>query len=355
MNDLDDPALIQETDPSDFLGSVERLPDQVRDAHERARRVEGLPPADGIDSIAVLGMGGSGISGDVLQVALGPRSPLFVATLRGYELPDWVDRNTLVFAMSYSGNTEETLETFEKALERNIPIVAVTTGGALSQRAKQHGLAVVEIPAGLQPRAALGYLAVPLLVVCERIGAGPPAGEAVSETIDLLQGRADEYHRKSPLESNPAKELAQRLLGKIPVVYGSEGLAEVAAYRWKCQFNEVAKVPAWSNSFPELNHNEIVGWERLGKVTRAHAALLVLRDEGEHPRIAKRIDITLPLIQGSVSLVHQVRGRGASALARLFDLVYFGDFVSTYLAIAQGVDPAPVEVIESLKRALGDV
>lgn len=353
MNDLDDGGLIDKFDPTDFLGAVERFPGQVRDAFERSQRVENLPAGASISSIAILGMGGSGISGDACRAVLGPEFPLPVATIKGYDLPGWVGPETLVFAMSYSGNTEETLRTFEEAgPRRGSPVVIVTTGGDLAKRGREIGVPTVEIPAGFPPRAAFGFLTVPIPAVLERMGVGPPVADDIAEAVQLLNRRSGEWGRDTPAASNPAKALAQRLFGKVPIVYGSEGLTEVAAYRWKCQFNECSKVPSWSHTFPELNHNEVVGWQELSELTRAFAGLIVLRDNGDHERIARRIDITLPLIKDNVALVEQVRAEGSSRLARLLDLTYLGDFTSAYLALVQGVDPSTHDVITTLKEKL---
>jgi glucose/mannose-6-phosphate isomerase len=352
VNELDDPAYIEKYDLEDFLGVVERFGDQIRDAEARSRAVEGLPSADAIESIAVLGMGGSAISGDVARVVLDDRSPLFFDTLKGYGLPRWVGRNTLVFAMSYSGNTEETLATFDEALRRGARAVIVSTGGEISKSGREHEVPIVEIPSGLQPRAALGYLSIPILVLLERMGIGPPVTDDIKETAALMYERANEFGRNAA--DNPAKRLARSLLDKIPIIYGTEGLAEVAAYRWKCQMNEVAEVPSWSNTFPELNHNEVVGWKEVADVTKKSLGLIVLRHDQEHPRNAARIEATLPLIQDNVALVHTVSAGGASTLARLFDLIYFGDFTATYLALLQEVDPSPVEVITKIKGRLAE-
>jgi glucose/mannose-6-phosphate isomerase len=351
--DLDDLPLVSTLDPSNFLGTVERFPDQLRAAYQRAHETEGLPEAQGIDSIVVLGMGGSGISGDVCRVVLGERSPLFIQTLKGYELPTWVGRNTLVFAVSYSGETEETLETFNEAAQRRgARVVIVSTGGTLAARGKELDVPLVFITPGLQPRAAFGYLSIPILVVCERMGIGPQVGPDILEAITLLEKRSSQYGREVSVQWNPAKQLAGRIFGKIPIIYGSEGLAEVAAYRWKCQLNECSKMPAWWHVFPELNHNEIVGWARPTDITRKDVGVIILRHDGEHPRVAKRIEVTIPLIERSLGYLEVVRAEGSSVVARLFDLTYLGDFVATYLALAQGVDPAPVEVIQDLKRQL---
>lgn len=353
MNDLDDRGIIEKFDPTDFLGAVERFPDQVQDAYDRARHTENLPSGGSISSIAILGMGGSGISGDACRAILGSEFPLSVATVKGYGLPGWVGPNTLVFAMSYSGNTEETLRTFEEArAKRRSPIVIVTTGGELAKWGREFDLPIVEIPPGFPPRAAFGYLTIPIPVVLEKIGVGPSAGQDIEKAVEHLSRRSKEWERDVEAESNSAKQLAQRLLGKIPIVYGSEGLTEVAAYRWKCQFNECSDVPSWSHTFPELNHNEVVGWKELSELTSRSLALIVLRHLGDHERNARRIDITLPLIEDKVAFVEEIRARGESRLARLFDLTYLGDFVSTYLALAQGVDPSSHDVITLLKEKL---
>lgn len=352
MNDLNAVSDFSVHDPADYLKVVEDFPDQLLRAEQAARDVDGLPSADGIDSICVLGMGGSGVSGNVLQAVLGNSSKLFVSTVKGYDIPGWVGPNTLVFAASYSGNTEETLSAVDQAIAKGARLVAVSTGGKLTQLAASSNLPVVKIPAGLQPRAALGYLAIPLLLVTEAMGLCPPVTADLQETIELMQRRAAEYGRSVPASDNPAKRLAQELFGRIPIIYGAEGLSEVAAYRWKCQFNECSKIPAYWHSFSELNHNEIVGWNKLKDATRENLGLIVLRHAGDHPRNAKRIDITLPLIQDNLGLVQEVVGSGESRLATLFDLIYLGDFAATYLAVAEGVDPAPVVVIESLKAQL---
>jgi glucose/mannose-6-phosphate isomerase len=357
---LDDLGFVHEIDPAGFLGSVETLADQVRDGARLGRQATGLPDGSGFLGVAILGLGGSGISGDICRAVLGGSSPVFLQTVKGYALPAWVGPTTLVFAVSYSGDTEETLEAFEAALRRKARVMAVASGGRLLSRAANFGLPTIQVPGGLQPRAAIGYLAMPLLVVCERLGLGPDMASSIAESARLLEARATEYGREAPVSANAAKRLALQLLDVAPLIYGSDGPAEVAAYRWKCELNEVAKVPAVCNVFPELNHNEVVGWGpdpgRPGDPRDGEGAkpgLIVLRHDGEHPRIARRIEVTLSMLGSRFSLVEQVRALGSSVLARLLDLCYLGDFTSTYLALARGVDPTPVEVIERLKQSLG--
>jgi glucose/mannose-6-phosphate isomerase len=260
-----------------------------------------------------------------------------------------------VFAVSYSGDTEETLSAFRQAAARGARIVAVTTGGALAEEAVARGEPAVLVPGGLMPRAALGYVGMPPLVVCDRLGLAPGLDAALDEAVEVSARRAAECHRSVPAASNPAKALAARLVGCLPLVWGSEGIAGAAAYRLKCQLNENAKVLAGWATFPELNHNEVVGLYRSGGDVAPNPAplgVVVLRHEGEPPRTARRIDVTRSLVSSSVEFVEDVWARGTSPLARLLDLVTTGDHASTYLGIIRGVDPAPIAAIDTLKAAL---
>jgi len=353
--DLDDPEELAAADPSDFLRAVEALPAQLGEAIGLARAVDDLPPAEGLKAIAVLGMGGSGTARPRCRSVLAPLAPVPVATIRNYDLPAWVGPDTLVFAVSYSGDTEETLSAFRQAAARGARIVAVTTGGALAGEAAAGGYPAVLVPGGLMPRAALGYVGMPPLVVCDRLGLAPGLDAALDEALEVTAQRAAACHRSVPAASNPAKALAARLVGCLPLVWGSEGIAGAGAYRLKCQLNENAKVLAGWATFPELNHNEVVGLYRSGGDVAPNPAplgVIVLRHEGEPPRTARRIDVTRSLVSGSVEFVEDVWARGSSPLARLLDLVTTGDHASTYLGIVRGVDPAPIAAIDTLKAAL---
>jgi glucose/mannose-6-phosphate isomerase len=351
---LDQPGSFAEVDPSNFLACVEALPWQLSDAVERARAVPGLPPGDAVRSIAILGMGGSGISGELCRTLLAPVSGVPVATIRQYDLPAWVGPETLTFAISYSGNTEETLAGFAEARRRGSPVIAVTSGGELADQATAAGQAVVTVPGGLMPRAAIGYVAVPPLVSCARLGLAPGLDPALGEAIETASARIDECARHVPVRANPAKRLAAELAGMLPVVWGTDGIAGAAAYRWKCQLNENAKCYAGWAVFPELNHNEVVGLyhPEAPETPAVPAGVVVLRHPGEHPRIARRIAATTALVAGSVGWVQEVWAGGESPAARLFDLIAVGDLVSTYLGMASGVDPGPIEAISLLKAAL---
>ncbi|HEX2052334.1 MAG TPA: bifunctional phosphoglucose/phosphomannose isomerase [Actinomycetota bacterium] len=348
MSVLDDPQLIADTDPAGFLALVEEYPQQVEDGWLLGKQVTDLPSARDIDGIVVLGMGGSGISGNVLKAALGVGFSLPVRVSKGYGIPGWVGPNTLVFAVSYSGETEETLEAYEKARVAGARVVTVSSGGTLTRLGSEHGCAAVNLKTGLQPRAALGYLSMPLLAVCQGLGIGDYEAD-LTETLGLLRRRAAQWSRTVPAEANPAKQLAESLKGTVPVVYGAEGLGAVAAYRWKCQLNECSKVHAFENSFSEMNHNEVMGWT---PGNGGRFSVVTLRHPGEHPRIKDRFRVTLPILQERAAYCGEVRTEASSSLARLLDLIYMGDFVATYLAIASGVDPSSIELIDRVKAAL---
>jgi glucose/mannose-6-phosphate isomerase len=351
--DLDNVEELGQIDASGMLTVVEWFPQQVREALEIGGRDVNLPTSEGLRAVVILGMGGSGISGDVTSALVADSLPVPVIPVKGYGLPALVGPDTLVFAVSYSGNTEETLECLDEALNRGARAVVVSSGGRIAEIAEERGLPLFLVPPGLQPRASIGYLSVPILSAMERMGMVNGVVDKIERAAAMLDERANEYRVSSPLDDNPTKRLAKDLLDYLPIIYGSEGPIAVAAKRWKTQFNENAKVPAFDNWFPELNHNETVGWQNLAEVcSKCH--LIVLRATGEHPRVAKRIDITIDLIRDYVGHVAQICARGSNEVERLFDLIYFGDFTSVYLALAQGQDPTPVTRIEVLKQRMAE-
>lgn len=355
MIDLDDLNAIAGLDSEDVLGAVERFADQCREAWDIGRAATGLPDAVGVDSILVLGMGGSGVSGDVVQAILEERLPVPMRVIKSYgPLPEWVGRNTLVFAVSYSGSTEETVAALEDAHSRGCRAVGVSSGGPLADLAQRYGFAHVAIPAGQQPRASLGYLTLPVLAVLVQMGLAPDLQDDIDETIDVLSDLASRCHRKRSRVENPAKDLASKLAGKVAVVYGGWPLGATAAYRFKCDLNEYGKAPAFSHFFPELNHNEIVGWNKVAEVTKQSFVLVLLRDPADHERVKIRFEITTDLVRSSFADVVEVTAEGSSALARLLSLVFVTQLAAIYVGLANGVDPGPVEVIQGLKAQLDE-
>ena len=352
---LDDLNELARLDSEDVLGAVEHFADQCREGWEIGSAATGLPSAEGIDSIVVLGMGGSGVSGDVIRAIVEPRLPIPFRVIKSYgPLPEWIGRNTLVFAVSYSGSTEETVAALEEAHSRGTRAVAISSGGPLAQMAREYGLAHVSIPSGLQPRASLGFLTLPILAVLVRIGLVPDMSSEIDEAVSVLGDLASRCHRKRATDENPAKQLAAQIANRVPVIYGGTGLGATAAYRFKCDLNEYGKTPAFWHEIPELDHNEIVGWNQLEGLTKASFVLIFLRDSGEHERIALRFDITRSLIEQNVADVVEVQTEGDGVAARLLSLIFVTQLAAIYVGLGYGVDPGPVEVIQKLKSELSN-
>ena len=342
---LDDPAELARRDPDDMLGQVAGAGGQARVALRAAQAAPLVGPLPEV--VVVAGMGGSGIAGDVLAGLAFAGSGVPVLAVKGDRLPAFVGPGTLVVATSYSGNTAETLSAVEQGLAAGARLVAVTSGGALADLASSRGAPLVTIEGGRMPRAALWSLVVPVCLAAEAAGVLPPMSDQVCAAADTLDAEAAALGPDVETAANPAKQAALRLLGRLPVVWGSGQLGAVAATRFRTQCNENAKVPVVSGALPEANHNDVMGLEGgLGP----DRELVLLRDEaGEHDRDGRRIQAVLAAI-GADPVVRPA-GKGP-ALARLARLTAFADFTSTYLGIARGVDPTPIRTLDQVKAAL---
>jgi|SRR5829696_5329772 len=324
-----------------MLDDVLAIPDHLRDALWRVEsaRLE----ASASTGLAVSGMGGSGIGGDLAAAALGERLARPLATVREYRLPGWVGEGWTVLCSSYSGATEETLACYEDAGARGARrIVASGLGGPLVDLAREEEVPVVGLPGILQPRAAVAYMVVVALEVAALTGTAPRVATEVEEAADLLRERADDLQSR-------AAEIVDRLAGTLPVIYGGE-LTLPVARRWKTQVNENAKQHAFFSELPEADHNEISGWD--GAVDGAPLSAVMLEDAGQHPRLARRFELTAEAIAAAGAEVARVQTIGETRVSRLFSAVMLGDLVSLRLAEALGVDPLPVEAIDRLKSDL---
>lgn len=341
-------------DTLDFVDAVHGLPEQVSAAHKAAGAVpvDRFPSADDVDSIVVCGMGGSGISGDVLASVGRHALPVPITVVKDYDAPVFINERTLVFAQSYSGDTEETLTTTHAALDAGATVVAVTSGGTLGALAQEHDLLRFDCPPGLQPRAALGGLVVPLFVTGKRSGLLPDAHTWLLEAEKNLAVRRDACAPDVTGDANPARELARKIGRTVPLIYGGAAIGGVAAMRWKCDINENAKAPAIWNVYPELDHNELCGWGQHGDVTRQVFTLVTLRHDFEGDRVPARIEATTGLIDEALADTLEVRATGEGPLAQLLDLMYVGDWTSLFLAYANEVDPGPIDAIQQLKSEL---
>jgi glucose/mannose-6-phosphate isomerase len=348
---LDEPIELAARDPGGMLGLCGALGSQLREGFRIGRSAAELPSGDGLRSIAVCGMGGSGVAGDILRSLFDPRLPVPVVVCKGYQLPEFCGRDTLVIASSFSGNTEETLATFEEAVTRGCRVVSMSGGGELAERSSSEAVAHLSLPSDVPvPRAALGYLASAPVGVLDAMGLIPPMADDLGRAADDLDRLAESLGPDRPTEANRSKSVANWLVGRTPVIWGSEGPAEAAALRWKTQMNENAKVPAFHAVLPELDHNEIEGW---AAGTGHSYALVVLRHRSEHQRIGVRAEATLDAIAAAGLETREVRTPyDSTPMGALFSLIMMGDFASTYLALAEGVDPTPIPALTGLKERL---
>ena len=340
-------AAIAIVDSSDQLGDVLALPEHLRDALWRVESAI-MQDWDTPAGLVVAGMGGSAIGGALARAALGDHSsrPIFVT--RAYGLPPWTTPDTMVLCASYSGNTEETLACYESAGALGAKRTVVTTGGRLAEMARADGVPVIPLPGGFQPRAAVAYMTVASLEVAALCGAGP----RLTSEIDVAASHTEQLVAEwgpDAAEDSLAKDLARSLLGTTPVIAGA-GLTTPIAYRWKTQINENAKQPCFFNELPELDHNELAGWEGAQDVGRFSAVFL--DDSDAHPRVKARMELTERLIAGNAAASFRLETRGQTSVERVISLVLLGDLVSIYLAALRGVDPGPVTVLEELKAAL---
>lgn len=327
-----------------MLDQIRSLADQLRWAG-----ATDAPHVGTFSEVVFSGMGGSGIAGNYLAAVAAPHGTR-VEVHKGYgPLPLWaVRQRPLVVAVSYSGDTEETIDFVMAAHESGLPVAVVTTGGRLGELADSHTWPSVRIPDGLQPRAAVGYLTGASIKVLEGSHSVDDQRLAFVEAAEI----ADRALSEDSPEWETARRLAEGLDGRIPIIYGSGLVSGAVAQRWKTQINENAKTPAWYSLFPELDHNEIQGWFARPERTRELAGIVALTDSSDHDRVGDRLAHTRALTEDAVPWVGQVASSGRSILARLVSLTVVGDLVSWMLADFAGVDPLEVAKIEELKILL---
>lgn len=349
---LDDRAFVTRLDPNGMLRRTEDFPKQCREALEIARAVD-LKPAPHRPSVVILtGMGGSAAGGDFARSLFEAQAAVPFIVNRDYNLPNYIGLGDYVFCASYSGNTEETLSAYASAKKAGAKIIAVTSGGKLSELAKADGFPVYTIPGGHPPRTALGFMLIPVLVASEALGILPK--QDYEAAFSLIEQCSKEWTVETPFEQNPTKQLAAAMFGGLAVIYGLGPWQGAIAGRWKGQINENAKNLAFPNTYPELNHNEILGWIGAGKQGVAKWLMITLEDGTESAKMKARASITERLVSG-VAEPHHVQARGESLLEKMLSLTFFGDFVSIYLAALNGADPESIASIDTLKEELSKV
>ncbi len=329
------------------LDDVLALSEQLRDAMWRVQSAS-IEPRDAPGGLVVAGMGGSAIGGALARAALGDRASRPIVVARGYALPAWTTPEATILCASYSGETEETLALYEAAGALGARRIVATTGGRLADAARGEGVPVIPFPGGFQPRVAVAYSLIAALEVAGLCGAGDRLHAEVDVAAAGLEQLVGEWGPDAEEDCLP-KAVARTLHGTIVQIAGA-GPTTPVAYRWKTQINENAKSPAFSSELPELDHNEIAGWEgtrELGKF-----AAVFLDDSDLHPRIRQRIELTRGLIASHGAPTFRLESVGENRIERLLSLVLLGDLVSVYLAVLRGVDPSPVVVLDRLKSAL---
>ncbi len=355
MSNLDSREAVQAIDPGGMYNVIAGFPEQIRTAVAIATAVEFEPSRyDNIGQIVVVGMGGSAIAGDLAWTLLKDRLPCPIHVCRDYDLPAFVGPETLVIGSSYSGTTEETLTAFDLARKADARLFALTTGGRLGEICEEYHIPMARLPGGLQPRAALGYSFIPLLLFLHRIGLSKYDADDCRTLADFLERRGEKFAVENASDDNPAKQLALQLYGRIPIIYSGPGLTGALATRIKGQICENAKMLAFSNQIPEMNHNELVGWKVINAY-RDFLRVLILRDQDDDPRVTRRMDIVREIISEAAVKVVDIQSEGNDQLQRMMSLVQFGDFVSLYLAVLNKTDPTPVKVIEYLKEQLAQL
>ncbi|MBN1913149.1 MAG: bifunctional phosphoglucose/phosphomannose isomerase [Candidatus Omnitrophica bacterium] len=345
---------IKNLDRSKMLDLLLDFPLQCRAAIDIAERAEIGSVKNNYDKIVFCGLGGSAIGADFVRSYLYSKGRFPISVVREYDLPAYVDAQTLVFVCSYSGNTEETLSAYEQARQRGSSMIAVSSGGKIEEWALRDKVAFIPIPKNQPPRTALGYLSLIPLSLLARLGLIAEVRDEVSQAIRLLESMRDKNLKPGiGQKDNLAKYLAAKLYNKLPFIYASSVHFDVVACRLRGQLNENSKALASSHLFPEMNHNEIVGWQNPKKLLKDFIVLM-LKDKGMHPRVEKRMDITGAILKKEKVEVIEVESRGEGLLSRMFSLIYTGDFISYYLALLYGIDPTPVDRVTYLKNKLAE-
>ncbi|MBD3228872.1 MAG: bifunctional phosphoglucose/phosphomannose isomerase [Candidatus Lokiarchaeota archaeon] len=350
---------ILKIDKLNMSKDIYRFPDYIIQARNNCKSIDYLSIKQIIESreselfpnvCAICGMGGSAISGEILNDYLRMRVSFPIITVRNYTLPSYINKNSLVFIISYSGNTEETLSAFKEALNRGALIISITSNGKLKEFCKKLQIPFILVPSNLAPRAALGHLFTSLLISVQELGLIESVDDEISEMIEVLKIVRDEIAIKNPLENNIAKQTALKCVNNIPVIYITSAFQSIAK-RYKTQFNENSKVPCKVDYFPELAHNEVVGWECAMEMSKNFICLLLRIDESEE--IKTRIEMTKSIVlKEKLAEVIEIYSRGESNLSKILSLILVGDYISLYLAILNNKDPSSTESIDKLKTEL---
>jgi len=350
VNDIEK---ITRVDKANMLDGLARFPEQIKEALAIAEATERFNFIK-IDNVLIAGMGGSAISGDIMASLFRDKLDVPLLVNRDYDLPKWVNKDTLVICISYSGNTDETISSFKIAYQKKCKIICISTGGKLQDLAEKREVPFVKIPAGIQPRAATAYLLFPSIIFLKKIGLLKTIIDAdIEETIAVTQDFIAMNNKAVPEENNQAKQLAKKIFNTIPQIYGW-GIYTPIAKRWRHQLNENSKVIARTDVVPECNHNDIVGWSANPEISKQFSCILLRDKDEEIIDMTTRFSFMRDLFRNTAGNIIEVSPKGKSQLAKMMYLMCLGDFTSCYLAVLRGIDPSPVDIITELKKRLAE-
>ena len=340
----------KDIDTQNMFGSIWNFPDNIIEAMKIGSSIVLQNDFSKVEKVIVAGMGGSAIGGDVTGALIENELDIPFIVIRGYQLPNWVDDRTLVICSSYSGDTEETLSAFDDAQSRNALICSITTGGTLVDKCLSSGCDVINIPDGLQPRAALAFSFVPMLYLLKKVGKiSLESISWLSKAAILLKDVREGYSIDD--QSNPTWSLAQKIKYRLPIIYtGSERLNPVAI-RLKGQICENGKMLAYNNSLPEMNHNEIEGWENNKELFEQYY-IIWLKDKDDHGRVKLRQKATRKILRKNGVKQSVLKMNEKSFSERFLHMIHYGDWLSYWCGLSHGTDPSPVEKITQLKKEI---
>jgi len=343
---------IKKLDKSNMLDLLLDFPQQCKAALDLAEKSKILFEKRDFKDICFAGLGGSAIGADLVRSYLYFESKIPIQVFREYELPAFINESTLIFLSSYSGNTEETISAYNQAKQKGATLIVISSDGKLKEYAKRDNITFIGIPQGSPPRCNLSYLSIIPLCILAKLGLIKDVSLSISQMIKTLEELKDKnLNPRIGQKDNIAKAVALKLLNKFAIVYSASIHFDICATRFRGEIAENSKALASSHVFPEMNHNEIVGWEQPKKLFK-NFVVVMLRDKNMHPRVAIRMDITRDIIRKEGPLVIEIWSRGENLLSRIFSLIYIGDFVSYYLALLYGIDPTPVDRVTYLKNQL---
>jgi len=343
-----------EYDKSDMYGVISNMPDQIRESVKLAENFHLNIDAKSVSSILFAGMGGSAIGGDLVRSILEDECKLPISVVRNYKLPTWAGESTLLLVSSYSGNTEESLSAYKDAIKKGCKIICATTGGKLLELANNDEVPVLIIPAGLPPRSAIAYSSIPWLLIFASLGFIKNKSNDIELMALELEKVIKEYCNYELEQDNVPLSVAKRAVGKIPLIYVSTGSFSVIGKRWANQIQENAKMLAYTNELPEMNHNEIMGWHLTGLSNESILPIFIISNS-YHQRVNLRFDITSKIIENKCGDVVRINSTGDNLIIQLFSLIVMGDFVSYYLSLLNNLNPEPVDIINDLKEQLDSV